>query len=83
MRLTRTGASSSASVAVNGGSTAVAAANSPRPFWIFRPPVPPMSINVPPGGILGAALRATSSAITTWSPSDSCTWSAVISSRGT
>ena len=68
IRLTRTGASSSASAAVNGGNAAVAAETSPSSRLIFRPPVPPMKIRVPPGLILPAALRATSSPSTTWSP---------------
>jgi Aminotransferase class-V len=49
MRLTLTGASSSARAAVNGGSTAVAAAAIPTPRRMLRPPVPPMSNSVPPG----------------------------------
>ena len=56
MRLTRTGASSSARAAVNGGSTAVAAEASPRSRLIRRPPVPPMSSSVPPGRILGGGV---------------------------
>jgi len=68
---------------VKGGSTAVAAEASPRSRLIFRPPVPPMKVNDPPGLILPAAARATSSPSTTWSLSASRTWSASISSRGT
>jgi hypothetical protein len=54
MRLTRTGASSRASAAVKGGSTANAAAAIPdsRSNVLTLPPV---SSSVPPGRILGAA----------------------------
>ena len=58
---------------MNGGSAAVAAEASPRSRLIRRPPVPPMSSSVPPGRILPAALRATSSPSTTWSLSASRT----------
>ena len=61
IRLTRTGASSSARFAVSAGSAAVAAETSPRPTAGLRPPVPPMNSSVPPGRTLAAPLRATPS----------------------
>ncbi len=62
MRLTRTGASSSARLAVRAGSAAVTAGTIPRPIAGRRPPVPPMNSSVPPGLTLLTALRATWSA---------------------
>jgi hypothetical protein len=59
MRLTRTGASSSARFFVMAGSAAVRAEMSARPGAVLRPPVPPMKSKVPPGRTLLAALRAT------------------------
>ena len=65
MRLTRTGANSSARAAVNGDIAAVAADEMPSPRPTRRAPVPPMKMSVPPGRILGAAWRATSRPSTT------------------
>src|SRR5262249_23448412 len=58
MRLTRTGASSSARLAVRAGSAAVTVDAIPRPTPGRRPPVPPMNSSVPPGLTLPAAWRA-------------------------
>ena len=54
MRLTRTGAISSARFAARTGSAAVIAAVIPRPTPGRRAPVPPMNRSVPPGRILPA-----------------------------
>ena len=54
MRLTRTGATSSARLAVRAGSAAVIAETRPTPFDGLRPPVPPMNTSVPPGRTFGA-----------------------------
>src|ERR1700722_16647798 len=60
IRFTRTGASSSARLAVRVGSAAVNVDKIPRPMAGRRPPVPPMNIKVPPGFTLSAGFRATS-----------------------
>ena len=81
MRLARTGASSSASAAVKGGSTENAAGVIPdsRPNLLSLPPV---SSNVPPARILGAAWRAISSTCVTRRPTPWPTSSEVLSSIG-
>ncbi|CAM5742572.1 hypothetical protein SHIRM173S_05556 [Streptomyces hirsutus] len=67
IRFTRTGASSSARLAVNAGIAAVTAGATPGAARIRRAPVPPRSSSVPPGRTAPAQWRATSSASTMWS----------------
>ena len=55
MRLTRTGASSSARFFVKAGIAAVRAEMRAYPFAVRRPPVPLMKSRVPPGRTLFAA----------------------------
>ena len=60
IRLTRTGASSSPRVAISGERNG-GGRDDPELNADLRAPVPPMKISEPPGLILSAALRATSS----------------------
>src|SRR5262249_14355079 len=59
IRFTRTGASSSARLAVNAGIAAGTADTIPGPRPTRLPPVPPLNSSVPPRLPLGGALRAT------------------------
>src|SRR5262245_33489842 len=56
IRFTRTGASSSARLAVNAGIAAVTADTIPSPRPTRLPPVPPMNSSVPPGLTLGGGV---------------------------
>src|SRR6202047_1361633 len=57
MRLTRTGAISSARLAVRAGSAAVTALTMLMPIAGRRPAVPPMKISVPPSHFVGRVAR--------------------------
>jgi hypothetical protein len=62
MRLTLTGATSTARLAISAGIAAVPAAMSDRPGPRLRPPVPPMNSSVPPGFTRPTAFCATATA---------------------